>query len=178
MKKINISLGIVVAVFLSIVPQASQAYFTTEQTATKVTGSTAMYTIEYRFGLQNQDIYMPIVTQRELEIGSEEKKVGYSMREDAKAVRSDGVAVGIVLSNAPIVNGMYKISKGISRKMTLLVIYSAQTDSHEADYALQIDKLPYYVDMGGAQLEMRQLNSSEMQYYITPEIELNEMNTM
>jgi hypothetical protein len=154
-------------------PCVTEAYFTTNQTATKINDMTALYSIEYAFGLEKRDIYMPVYAERGLLHASSAQKVGYSLREDGKEVTLQGTTIGMAVSKAPIVNGMYKLEKGKAQKMTLYVILTTSSTTLEMDYALQVDKLPFYVDIGKKDLQTQGLNPSELQYYVTKQVELN-----
>lgn len=156
-------------------PLTTHAYFTTAQHAVALNAQTALFTIEYAFGLEDHDIYMPVLAVRNLSVENDAKNVGYTIREDEITVTTAGTATGIVLSKAPIVDGMYKLAKGAAHKMTLLVLYSTKVDAFEEDYALQVDSLPYTVDRETV-MQKLQLNPSELTYYITPEAELNTGN--
>jgi len=168
MKTMNISLGVVVLILTFITPQVSQAYFTTAQNAVKINPTTALFTIEYVFGHDDYDLYMPILAERGLMWKGDANKVGYTFRQDDEEVLL-GRAAGMVLSNAPIVNGMYKIEKGTAKKLLFFVLLSTQTDTPEMDYALQVENLPFKMDDKGT-LEQLQLNPSELQYYVTKEV--------
>lgn len=176
MKTHILSLAVITALFCISIPHTSSAYFTTNQSATKLSETVAMYAIEYAFGLKDKDIYMPIMAERNLMQDSDQKEVGYGLYENGTDLQTQGTTAGLVLSSAPVVNGMYKIEKDNAQKMTLFVIFSTPKNQHEDDYALQITKLPYYVDMGNGELQMQQLNLSELQYYVTKEVELNTGN--
>jgi len=171
----NISFGLAALVFAAL-PHASEAYFTTNQAAIKLNQTTALFAIEYSFGLEKSDIYMPVLAVRNLTEENSRSTVGYSVREESETVTTEGTAAGIVLSKAPIVDGMYKLEKGESHKMTLVVLYTTSSDAHEEDYALQMDWLPYNVDHNSGSLQELQLNPSELQYYVTKEVELNTGN--
>ncbi len=177
MKTVHISIGIFAALLLALLPQVTLGYFTTGQTATKLSDTASIFTIKYRFGLPKNDIYMPIMAERGLQWESDAKKVGYSLREDSENIQINGKATGIVLSNAPIVNGMYKLEKGKAYTMQLVVVFTTASNTLETDYALQVDRLPFYVDRGNDGLQTLQLNPSELQYYVTKEVELNTDNT-
>ena len=173
MSKHYISGSLFALALAAVVPLHAEAYFTTAQSASKISDSAALYTIEYAFGLEDYDIYMPIVAERNLAHESEEKKVGYFFTEDTGELKAEGTSAALVLSAAPIVNGMYKIEKGVAQKMTLLAVLAVDDSVEEEDFALQVQRLPYYVDKGGDELVALQLNPSELQYYKTEEIELN-----
>jgi hypothetical protein len=172
MRMSNISAGVWGVFILALFPFAAEAYFTTGQTATKLSPNVALFTIEYAFGLKDHDMYMPIIAERNLLRESSEKKVGYVFTDNGKN-KEEGTSVALVLSSAPIEKGMYKIAKGAAQKMTLLAFLSVDERVTEEDFALHVQKLPYYVDKGGKALEALQLNPSELQYYLTNEIELN-----
>lgn len=161
---------------IAFLPATSFAYFTTGQQAMRLSENAALFTIEYAFGLNDHDMYMPVLAVRNLSEENSRTKVGYSIREESETITTEGTTAGIVLSSAPIVDGMYKLEKGKAQKMTLLVLYITDPEAHEEDYALQVDWLPFSVDKGGAQRQQLQLNPSELQYYITKEVELNTGN--
>lgn len=176
MIKRNISMVLaVISLFFCAQIHTSLAYFTTGQTAIKLNDTTALYTIDYEFGLNKQDLYMPIVAQRGLPWKSVEHTLGYTIQRNGTTT-VDGTATGIVVANLPVVNGMYKIAKGAAEKMTLLVILTTKPNAEPADLRLQVDQLPFYADYGKSTLATLQLNPSELQYYVTPEVTLNYEN--
>ena len=172
MKK-YISAMVLTAYIAVLFPQATQAYFTSEQTAVRLTPITAMYTITYSFGLPKQDIYLPITTERNLSHKESERTLGYTMREDGKEIINEGRTAALVFSNAEIKNGMYFVPAGSSRTFTLVAFLRTQEDTPEADYVLQVENLPFLVDIDEEELQIRGLNPSELIYYATGEIELN-----
>ena len=141
-----ISRSLLALFLLSCIPHGAEAYFTTSQSALKLSENTALYTIEYVFGLEDHDLYMPVVAERGLSHGSDEKKLGYIFTEDTDAVQTQGTSAGLVLSSAPLIDGMYKIAKGTAQKMMLFVILTADQSVTEEDFALQVQHLPYYVE--------------------------------
>jgi hypothetical protein len=167
--------GALTAIALFAFAPHADAYFTTNQIASVINEHAAVFAIQYEFGHEKNDIYMPIAVERDLLWENDQKKVGYSLRNDEEVVQG-GTTAGLVLSSAPIVDGMYKIAKGTVEKMTLFVVLTTPADAHEMDYALQVDALPYFMDRGEDELQRLQLNPSELQYYVTKEIELNTGN--
>jgi hypothetical protein len=155
--------------------QQAQAYFTTNQSAFKINETHALFVIEYAFGLEKNDIFMPGISKQGLAWGSTEKNVGYTIKADGETT-TVGKVTSAVISKAPAVDGMYKLEKGKAQKMWLVVLYETNKDTKETDYALQVDHLPFYVDIEKNELATRQLNPSELQYYVTKEVELNTGN--
>jgi hypothetical protein len=173
MKRIYISMSIFAALLIMSVPQISSAYFTTAQSAQKINEYTAVFAIEYAFGLPKQDMYMPILAERGLAWGSDKQSIGYTLRDGNGAVVTQGDAFGLAVSNAPIVGETYKIEKGKAQKMTLYIILKTATTTPTSRYALQVDQLPFYVDIGKKTFETRQLNPTELKYYVTEAVKLN-----
>jgi hypothetical protein len=173
MKRTYISVGIFAALLMVSAPQSSSAYFTTAQNVQKINEHTALFAIEYAFGLPKQDIYMPILSERGLAWGSDKHSVGYTLRDGNGVVVTQGNAYGLAVSNAPIVGDMYKIEKGKAQKMTLYIILKTATTTPTSRYALQVDQLPYYMDSGKKTWDTLQLNPSELQYYVTKPVKLN-----
>lgn len=172
----NISRIAVTTLFVLIIallPQVTLGYFTTNQLASKIDETTALFVVEYTFGLKNDDLYMPAVVERGLSWGSAEEKVGFSIRKDGEETTTLGTATGVVLSKAPAEDGMYKLEGGKAQKLWLVVLYKTDKATKETNYALQVDHLPFYVDIGKKDLDVRQLNPSELKYYLTKEVELN-----
>jgi len=176
MSTVKISVGLMAFSLLALTPFVSMAYFTTSQAATAINSTVAMYTISYAFGREDEDIYMPIMTQRTATLAEDSQKVGYSFTENGNQIRENGTAVALVLSSAPVVNGMYKIEKGTVKSMVLFALLVTEPNQHEADYALQVTHLPFYIDRGDGHLEAHHLNVTELQYYVTKEVELNSGN--
>ena len=120
---------------------------------------------------------MPAIAERDLSFKEADvQKVGYSIPIDGGTNATIGNTTAIVVSHAPIVNGMYKLEKGKAQKIWLIALLTTDSNELETDYALSVEKLPFYVDVGEKELQSRQLNPSELQYYKTKEVELNTGN--
>ena len=171
----NISALLLTAVIAVSLPNTTNAYFTQEQTQTALTPITAMYTITYSFGLPKQDIYLPTGTQRNLMHGESDRTLGYTIREDGEDITDAGDVAGVVLSNAEVKDGMYFVPKGSKASFTLVVLLRTQPNTPKEDYSLLVENLPFLVDMGGESLQVRDLNPSELQYYATDEVRLNDV---
>ncbi len=170
MKKTHMFLGL--AAFLMLLsPSASEAYFTTGQTATMLNAQNAVFTISYKFGHDDKDMYLPATAIRTNSPLADGTTLTYGFYENGDYSKENGVAQAVILSKAPIVNGMYKIAKGTVETFTLLALLSTETTELEADYALHVDVLPFMIEK-----ENQHLNPSELQYYTTKEVELNTGN--
>lgn len=174
MKKTSYTLFfILMALCFGGTTQNAHAYFTTGQTQTRLDDNSVLFTIEYAFGYTDKDTYMPVTAVRNLPWKSNEKKIGYKLVDHTGSTTAIGSAKGIVLSNLPIVDLMYKLERGKAHKMTLVVVLVVPQDTARNRYKLQVDKLPFYVGTDVSKLATYQLNPSELQYYVTKPVELN-----
>jgi len=151
-------LALLCLVFLAT-SSTSLAYFTTNQSAVRVTDTTSIFMIEYKFGHGSYEIRMPVLTERKN--GVSDNKVLYNFYNEDNEVLDAGNATGIVLSDAEVLDGMYVIPKGKSKTLTLLVIFENQTPD---DVRLQVEYLPFQFN----NTQHLRLNPSELQYYTTP----------
>ena len=159
-----------------ILPLSASAYETTGQRAQKINETTALYFIDFSFGHEDHDTYIPVLAVRDQEHGSKLKSLGYEILEESEEETDRGVTQAIVFKkneNVTIENGMYKVPKGYKGSFTLAVVYTTDNALFEADYAVQVTDLPFYWD---TDKKYQRLNESELKYYITPEVELNSDN--
>lgn len=166
--------GLMLTAVLAVAfPQTTQAYLTSSQTSVQLTDTTAMYTITYSFSGGKYDFYLPVVTARNLLHSESESTLGYTIRENDDTT-SIGDTAALVFSTAKLVDGMYFIPKGERKTFTLVTFFRTDIGTHQDDYALQVENLPFLVDIGGDALQLRGLNPSELTYYATEEVRLNE----
>jgi len=170
----NISALILTALIAVSVPNTTSAYFTQAQTQTKLTPITALYTITYSFGLANYDVYLPLTAERNLMHDGSESKLGFTILEDSETVSDEGDTASFIYSKAEIKDSMYFVPKGSKASFTLVTLLRTQADTEKEDYSLLVENLPFWVDVGEETLQVRDLNPSELQYYATGEIRLND----
>lgn len=170
--KIKIFLLLLVA--FVVTPASADAYFTTDQRATQINETTTLYAIEYKFGHQSNSYYLPARANRDQAWGTNNGQIGFSILEDGKRVTDAGNAVGVVISNSELTDDeMYKTPRGLLKTFTLYVILTTDPDAPEADYAVKVTDLPFYL---GDSREYQKLNETELRYYQTPEVEFNSSN--
>ncbi len=147
--------------FFFFLSTPSQAYFTTNQSTRQLENGTNLFLIEYRFGMEKYDVYLPIHAKQ----GTETKNdaVSFEIYNEKNEV-VQGNTTAIVLSDTAInTNGMYRINKGDSKKLTLAVFFTPASPDADTSYSLQVTHLPFNFN-GTQQL---QLNPSELKYYTT-----------
>ncbi len=145
---------------------SADAYLTTSQNAFTVDNRSAIFTIDFTFGHETRDIFIPLPALLNGE-GTNPNALGFAvLDEDGKSVPS--TAAGIVLGGVPLKNGFYVIPKGKAATFTLLMIVKSGTTT-ETELHAQVTSLPFNFNGTSKQA----LNPSELQYYKTPNITLN-----
>lgn len=163
-------------VALVAVPQVSSAYFTTAQSAVKLNEDTLLYTITYKFGLPNRDLRMPVGAVRGIQFGDASPYLGYTLLKDSETAVASGTTVAFVFSNAKIVDNEYFVPKGEVGTFTLVTLVKLSpdfvpVDAKDYDLSLQVTSLPFTMIKDESEIPAK-LNPSELQYYITPELDL------
>lgn len=157
--------------FLLLATPRAEAYFTTNQKAVAFDGGSALFLIEYAFGVEKYNVHMPILAQDSNEKSS--TQVSYAVF-DETGKEVEGTVAGIVLSSATLdKSGMYIVPKGTAKRFTLAVVFTPSApvptvENTVKKYRLQVTHLPF--SFNGTQ-EL-QLNPSELQYYTTKLIAL------
>ena len=169
----NISVLVVTVLIAASLPHTSNAYFTQTQTESTLTPITALYTITYSFGLPNQDLYMPLTSERNGMHGESESTLGYTIRNGNEDVVTEGNTASFIYSTAEIKNGMYFIPKGSVASFTLVTLFRTQEGTPTENYSMLVENLPFLVDIEASTLQVRDLNPSELQYYTTNAVQLN-----
>jgi hypothetical protein len=163
---ITLSILLTVSFLLLAIPRA-EAYFTTNQEAVAFDDGSAIFLIEYAFGVKNRDVHMPVFAQYSNNKAS--TAVSYAVFDESGA-EVEGTAAGIVLSSATLDrSGMYIVPKGTAKKFTLAVVFTPRIPAQtEKKYRLQVMHLPFSFDG----IQQLQLNPSELKYYTTKLIAL------
>jgi len=157
-----------------LMPHEAAAYFTKAQSAVMLKDSKGvLYSVTYDFGVKNYDVYLPIVPERKNGKVDQTRTQTYALLEESEEEVDFGETIGVVVSDAEIRNGEYFIPKGEARRLTMIVLLMLPeaAPTRSLDLALQATNLPFRMVNGGVSIGAR-LNSSELQYYITPEVDI------
>lgn len=176
----NISTIAIGALCLLLVsPLTTFGYYTTAQSAQRATDQTALYAIDFYFGFQNEDVYIPVVTQRTDVNDPTNPYVGYTFTTSEGGDTGSGTATGLVFSNLEIVDNMYKVPAGQRGYFTLFVALTLDETENKAKYGLQVTNLPFK-KVGASKTEEFGLNIHELglgkpglHAYNTKEVGLN-----
>lgn len=168
----NIKHYLVISLFFValVLPQNSSAYETTKQSATLLNDNTILYTITYRFGFLNREVYMPIGAVRGLENGTSSPYVGYDILTNGQATTSGKVGA-LVLGAADIKNNQYFLPEGKVADFTLVAILNLPKDGSldKKNTVLKMDHLPFIM-VKDKEAGRTFLNEREMKPYITPTV--------
>lgn len=174
MKKCIWSLCALCAVVI-LAPRDTAAYFTKAQSAVMLEdGKGVLYSVTYDFGVKKYDVYLPIGPERKSEKTDQTRIQTYALLEESEEEIGFGETLGVVVSDAEIRNGEYFIPKGEAKRLTMIVLLMLPetAPTRSLDVALQVTNLPFRMVNGGVSIGAR-LNSSELQYYITPEVDIS-----
>lgn len=157
-------------------PAVSQAYLSTAQSATRLTPDTILFTITYKFGFLNRELYMPIGAVRGLSASDVSPYLGYTIFTSAHATTSVGSTTALVLTNdedVEIKNGQYYLPKSKGALFTFVTVLTVPPEQRatDLDLSLQVTRLPFTLIKDGKELNAR-LNPSELKSYLTPEVKL------
>ena len=153
-----------------LVPASTSAYTSTAQHAIQISDTQALYTVEFGFSTRENDFFIPIQAVANVPYGSDRDVVGFSVIEDRAGVATDVTTHSIILSDAEVVDGMYRIPAGETQLFTLVTFVTVPSDRPDAEYLIQVTSLPHYV---GIDRERRFVNDVELRSFISPGVELN-----
>lgn len=154
----------------TILPSTSAAYFTTSQKAIQINESTALYSITYKFGFSDREVYMPIIALRGNSVPEDGLYAGYILvNEDGEEI-TEGKMSGIIITSnedVQIKNNQYFIPAGKSATFTLVTLLTAPEKTIDEKVSILMSQLPFTM-IAADSIIPAHLNPSELQYYKTP----------
>lgn len=157
-------IALTLSFFLGATSKA-HAYVATDEAALRVGDSAALFVIEYEFGRENEEMFMPILAKE----GTSriDNTLSYVIL-DENDEEVHGKSTGIVISNARIEDGSYVTPLHEAKKFLLFVLFVPETMDGLQEYRMQVTQLPFSLD---GEIE-QQLNPSELKQYKTSSIEI------
>lgn len=137
MKKLPFYVALFGVALVSLLPQSSSAYSTSEQTALRLTDNHVLFTITYDIGFLNRATYAPVHANT----GRISNEVSYSITAEngnKMYVPSTGI---VFAKNAVLENNFYRLEYGKKSDFTLVVI--AAIPKSEVGHSLKITNLPF-----------------------------------
>ncbi len=151
------------------------AYTSSDQTTTRLTPLTGLYTVTYSFGHGSRDLYLPIGTERDLAYGDSSDRLGYSVTDGAGGTTDAASTAALVFSDATIENGQYLVPAGTRSTFTFVAFVRTPAEAAATDYGIKVNHLPFTMVVDGNSTD-QQLNQVELREYQTAAIELNPAN--
>lgn len=134
--------------FISL-PNSSEAYEVTDRHITRVSDTTTMYTISFKFGFLNADLWMPLAASR-----------------TSSAAMNGNMTSSVILSTNPIEENKYYVEKGKNGNFTLLVLEEHKVG--ESINAVTINKLPITIQKEGKKKELWILEGDNLKDFTIP----------
>ena len=172
MKKYLSLLPVAMVCLFIFFPGISSAYFTTNQTATRISDSSILFTITYNFGFQNYDGWLPVGAVRGLQFRNPSPYLGYTIINKDGGTIDLGKTNAIVLSKSQVKDGQYFIPKGTAAVFTFVALMDVSALKTERNIALRVTSLPFHMKNQEEDISA-QMNPTELKYYTTPLIILN-----
>ena len=172
MQKSYTALLSVVMLFGMFFPVSASAYFSTGQSATKISENAFLFTVSYRFGHQSREMRLPVGVQRDVVVSDDSSYLGYTIRDDGGMPTDIGTGYGVVLSTANIEGTQYVVPQGVAKDFTALFLLVLSDEEVQIldDIALQVTALPFTTHQDESTLVF-ELNEHELGAYTTSFIE-------
>lgn len=102
-----------------------------------------VFELTFPVGGWSKDLYIPVVGEQNLPYGSRIRKFGYTF-ERSGTTTDTATGTALILSNAEMVDGFYRIPAGTTAWLTVLAIASA--DEKDGDlYRMRVTELPFFL---------------------------------
>ena len=131
------------AVLFISIPTQSEAYEVTDRKITRFNDTTTMYTISFKFGFLNADLWMPLAASRT----------------SSKAMNGN-MTTSVILGTNPIEDNKYYVPKGENAEFTLLVLEEHKVG--ESKNSVTVNKLPITIQKEGKKKELWTLEGEEL----------------
>jgi len=150
--------GLLVAL-LFILPNTVAAYNPINQNAQTISDQLAVFTIETTIWPSSYAMTIPVRGS----VAGAVDTFGFELFSDTSAVDVAGT-FGLIIADAPIVDGMYQVPTDRFTTLTILVLAVAAPDADPQQLRMRLTSLPF----GDAPA----LNDSELVGYVTPKTTL------
>lgn len=125
------------------------------------------FIIGWQLQSREQDLYVPVQSTRNLPNGTRTNHFGYQLEADGQ-VTDVGSTTALMVSNAKIVDGMYRVPAGETATFFAISYGKFKSPDTEA-YAMRLIEVPFFV---GADREVQNFNPSELRKFTTGEVKV------
>lgn len=149
----------------SLAPLSTQAAVS----AVKVTDNAAIFAIKFDFIAGKEAYRIPIGAQRGLPLGSDSNFIGYDVKSGSDSASQDVITSGLVLSTAPIADGLYyEIAPGERASFTFVSVATVPEAIATAEYQASLTHIPHFI--GDSRTEV---SESRLGNFVSAPITLN-----
>lgn len=155
-----------IVLFTSSVTSASAAaYEASAGNGYRITEESALYQVTFEWGFTGRDVLIPVFATRGLGATEATSTLGYEFITENGLRTKDGLGAALVLADAPIENGYYRLKSGEIKTFTVLGIFTHEP-SITSKYAFAVSGLPFIIEKGGSQSHTA-LNARELTGFVT-----------
>ena len=132
--------------FIILSPAVSQAYEVTDRQVTRLSDTLTMYTLEFKFGFLNADMWMPMAA--------------------SKTIKEGNTTSSVVLSSAEIEDKKYFVPMRKNGTFTLLVIEEHEVGKSKG--SVSVDTLPITIQEKGEKKVIKTFTKEELADFVVP----------
>lgn len=133
-------------------PHAASAHQTSAQSAVQLTDDTFMFTIDFRFGVLNRDVALPLLAARMPSVVEDMAALQYQLVDSNGEVVEGGQTSSIVIGDESLVSDyQYVLPANNPSQFTLLSIVKLTPAQVTAggDLSMKLNYLPYFLEDDG-----------------------------
>lgn len=165
---IPMALGLFFVAFLFMLYTAPAEAFSKNQvdrySFAKTDDGVAVYTLSFVLGGYSKDLYIPIIGVRGLVNGTRQNNFGFEMQAGyGENPSEDGQVTALMISNADIVNGQYKVPAGTSAAFKIVALFRTAKDESDT-YRFKVTEFPFFI---GDNKEAQSFTPSELKYMLS-----------
>lgn len=125
----------------------------------------AAYQITFTIGGRSEEVRIPVLGERGLQNGSRQNHFGYQIeaRRPRTAIVDTGTSTALIVSKAPIEDGMYVVKPGERYTFMMLAVYKIGLGAGN-EYRLRLIELPFFL---GEDKTPQHFTPSELKYFYT-----------
>ena len=151
----------------SIEMASAAAYDVSTTSAYSINGESTLYKVTFEWGFSGRDVLIPVLATRGLGATEATSTLGFELLTETGLRTKDGLSTAIVLTDAPIENGYYRLKSGETKTFTVLGVY--QHERSTGKYAFAVSALPFVIERGEDK-STTALNQRELSGFVTKAI--------
>jgi hypothetical protein len=167
MKNFSLICLVVMLFSISVGMANAAAYDVSTTNAYRITGESTIYQVKFEWGFSGRDVLIPVFATRGLGVADAKDTLGFELLTENGLRTDKGLSAAIVLTDAPIENGYYRLKSGETKTFTVLGVY--QHERNTGKYAFVVSALPFVIEKGDSKVNTT-LNTRELSEFVTEAI--------